>query len=164
MPSMFTVASWLPVPLVTGPRATTVNIAPTVRRYLFCGCFFCYLWFVFVMLSCLFLAALLSPAGKGLGSFVGDVFLCFVTFPYGVLSQIWYLILSISDRCPLLYLSFTNCSIRWAFITPVSLLAVPTLIIIERDRMLIGVSLGLLLRCNFHFIVTTLILLFERLY
>ena len=33
MPSMFTVVSWLPVPLVqqvTGPRATTVNIGLTV--------------------------------------------------------------------------------------------------------------------------------------
>ena len=34
MPSMFTVVSWLPVPLVyqvTGPRATTVNIGLTVQ-------------------------------------------------------------------------------------------------------------------------------------
>ena len=38
MPSMFTVVSWLPVPLVsqvTGPRATTVNIALTV---VYIGC------------------------------------------------------------------------------------------------------------------------------
>ena len=35
---------------------------------------FCYLCFVFVMLSCLFIAALWSPAGK-------DVFLCFCHFP-----------------------------------------------------------------------------------
>ena len=37
MPSMFTVVSWLPVPLiqqVTGPRATTVNIALTVEACL----------------------------------------------------------------------------------------------------------------------------------
>ena len=34
MPLMFTVVSWLPVPLVeqvTGPRATTVNIGLTVQ-------------------------------------------------------------------------------------------------------------------------------------
>ena len=28
-----------------------------------------------------------------------DVCLCFVTFPYGVLSQVWYLIVSIPDLC-----------------------------------------------------------------
>ena len=40
MPSMFTVVSWLPVPLVlqvTGPRATTVNIGLSIpcgpRKY-----------------------------------------------------------------------------------------------------------------------------------
>ena len=43
---------------------------------------FCYLCFMFVMLSCLFIAALWSPAGKGLGkgwplgSLVCDFFLC----------------------------------------------------------------------------------------
>ena len=42
--------------------------------------FFIYL--LFVMLSCLFIAALWSPAGKGdsLGSLVCDVFLCFCYF------------------------------------------------------------------------------------
>ena len=47
---------------------------------------FSYLCFVFVILSCLSLAALWSPAGKGLspfGSLVCDVFLCFCHF------QIW---------------------------------------------------------------------------
>ena len=28
-----------------------------------------------------------------------DVFLRFVTFPYGVLGQVWYLIVSIPDLC-----------------------------------------------------------------
>ena len=43
---------------------------------------FCYLCFVFVMLSCMFIAALWSPAGKGqpLGSLVCYVFLCFCRF------------------------------------------------------------------------------------
>ena len=48
------------------------------------------------MLSCLFIAALWSPTGKGLTSWltcvVCDSLLCFVTFPYGVLGQVWYLI------------------------------------------------------------------------
>ena len=44
---------------------------------------FCYLCFMFVfgILPCLSLATLLSPAWY-------DVFLCFVTFPYGVLGQV----------------------------------------------------------------------------
>ena len=39
---------------------------------------FCYLCFVFVMRSCLFIVALWSPAGKGLTS---CVLLCFYHFP-----------------------------------------------------------------------------------
>ena len=44
---------------------------------------FCYLCFLFVMLSCLFIVALRSPARKGWshGSLVCDVFLCFCHFP-----------------------------------------------------------------------------------
>ena len=46
---------------------------------------FCYLGLVSVMLSCLFIAALWSPAGKGwaLGSLMCGVFLCFCHFPIG---------------------------------------------------------------------------------
>ena len=53
--------------------------------------------FVFVILSCLFIAALWSPAGKcwPLGSHV----CVFVTFPCDVLGQVWYLIVSILDLC-----------------------------------------------------------------
>ena len=44
---------------------------------------FCYLCFLYNMLSCMFIAALWSPAGKGLnsGSPVCDVFLYFCHFP-----------------------------------------------------------------------------------
>ena len=62
---------------------------------------FCYLCFV---LSSCFICSL-QPCGhllgKGLplGSFVYDVSLCFVTFPCGVLGQVWYLIVSIPDLC-----------------------------------------------------------------
>ena len=51
-------------------------------------------------------AALWSPAGKWLPSLL---FCClmfslvFVTFPYGVLVQVWYSIVSILDRCLLPY-------------------------------------------------------------
>ena len=50
---------------------------------------FCYLCFVFVMLSCLFIAALWPHAGKGL------------TFTCGILGQVWYSIVLIPDLCHL---------------------------------------------------------------
>ena len=57
------------------------------------------------MLSRLFIAALWSPAGKGLTSWLSFVmFNCnFVTFPCGNLGQGWYLIVSIPDLCHLSY-------------------------------------------------------------
>ena len=55
-----------------------------------------------VMLSCVFIAALWSPAGKG--SAVCDVFYIFVTFTCGVLGPVWYLFVSIPDLCLLTYL------------------------------------------------------------
>ena len=57
------------------------------------------------MLSRLHIAALWSPAGKGLTSWLlFVVFNCvFVTFPFGILGQVWYLIVSIPDLCQLSY-------------------------------------------------------------
>ena len=65
----------------------------------------CYLCLVFVMLSRLFIAALWSPAGKGLRYWLLFVmFNCvFVTFPCDILGQVWYLIVSIPDLCRLSY-------------------------------------------------------------
>ena len=65
----------------------------------------CYLCLVFFMLSHLFIAALWSPAGKGLTSWLVLVmFNCvFVTFPCGFLDQVWYLIVLIPDLCRLFY-------------------------------------------------------------
>ena len=64
----------------------------------------CYLCLVFVMLSHLFIAALWSP-GKGLTSrLLFVMFNCaFVTFPGGILGQVWYLIVSNPDLCRLSY-------------------------------------------------------------
>ena len=55
------------------------------------------------MLSRLLIAALWSPAGKGLTSLLSFVVLhcVIVTFPFGILGQAWYLIVSIPDLCPL---------------------------------------------------------------
>ena len=65
----------------------------------------CYFCLVFDMLLRLFIAALWSPAGKGLTSWRSFVmFYCvFVTFPCGILGQVWYLIAAIPDLCHLSY-------------------------------------------------------------
>ena len=59
---------------------------------------FCYLYFVYVLLSCLFIATLWSPAWKrdNLSTLL-HMICVFVTFPCGVLGQLWYLIVSIPE-------------------------------------------------------------------
>ena len=67
-----------------------------------------YLCFVFLMLLCLFIAALWSLAGKGL--YVMCFFCIFVTFPCGILGHVCYLFVSFPDLCPLSYFVFLfNC-------------------------------------------------------
>ena len=65
----------------------------------------CYLCLVFVMFSCLLIAALWSPAEKGLTSgLLLVMFNCvFVTFPCGILGQVWYLLVLIPDLCRISY-------------------------------------------------------------
>ena len=64
--------------------------------------------FVFVMLSCLFLAVLLSPAGKmaDLLALLFVVLSCVLSLSYtcGVWVQVWNLIVSIPDLCLPLYI------------------------------------------------------------
>ena len=50
----------------------------------------------------LFIVALWSPAWKGLTSWLWFVmsYCVFVTFPCGILGQVWYLIVSIPELCP----------------------------------------------------------------
>ena len=57
-----------------------------------------FLCLVLLMLSCLFIAALWSPAGKGADLFalVGYVYCIFVTFPCGILGQV-------PDLCHLIF-------------------------------------------------------------
>ena len=57
--------------------------------------------FVFVMLSRPFIAALWSPAGKGLTSWLSFVmFNCVLfTFPCGILGEVRYFIVLIPDLC-----------------------------------------------------------------
>ena len=65
----------------------------------------CYFCIVFVMLSRLLIAALWSPTGKGLTICFSFIVLncVVVTFPFDILGQVWYLIVSIPDLCPLSY-------------------------------------------------------------
>ena len=58
------------------------------------------------MLSRQFISALWSPAGKGMTSWLSFVMLncVFVTFPCGILGQVWYVIVSIPDLCHISYL------------------------------------------------------------
>ena len=53
----------------------------------------------------LFIDTVWSPAGKGLTSWLSFVMsnCVFVTFPCGILGQVWNLVVSIPDRCPLSY-------------------------------------------------------------
>ena len=62
------------------------------------------------MLSRLFIAALWSPAGKGLTSWLLMVMfiVIFVTFPCGILGQVWYLVVSFPNLCRLSYVLYKN--------------------------------------------------------
>ena len=72
-----------------------------------------FLCFVFLMLSSLSIAALWSPAGEGaeLLAPVGDVYCIFVTFPCGILGQVWFFIVSFPDLCRLSYFALGKISI-----------------------------------------------------
>ena len=64
---------------------------------------FCYLCFVFVVISCL--CGHLLGKWLAFGSLVCDVIVWFVTFQCGVLGQVWCLIVSIPDLSLLAYFS-----------------------------------------------------------
>ena len=70
---------------------------------------FCYVCLVLEMLLRLFMAALWSPEGNGLTSWpLFVMFFDFITFPFGVLGQVWYLIASIPFPCCLSYFKWVN--------------------------------------------------------
>ena len=62
---------------------------------------FCYLCFVFVMFSCLFIVALWSPAGKGLTSWLSYLW-CFIVL-LSLSHVVSWVIVSIPDICILSY-------------------------------------------------------------
>ena len=63
---------------------------------------------VFLMPSCLFIAALWLHVGKGMTSWLLLVMFMvfFLTFPCGILGQLWYLNVSFPDLCHLSYILF----------------------------------------------------------
>ena len=74
----------------------------------------CYSYLVFAMCLRRFIAALWSPEGKGLTCwlFVCDIYCGFVTFPFGILGQVWYLIVLVPDPCCLSYFEIACESIH----------------------------------------------------
>ena len=64
-----------------------------------------FLCIVFLMLSRLFTYCLMVTCWEraDLWALVGDVYCIFVTFPCGVLGQLWYLTVSFPDLCHLSY-------------------------------------------------------------
>ena len=66
------------------------------RWYFFCGSFFSVLYLL-CLCARLFICALWSPAEKGLTSWLSFVVSdCeFVAFPFGILGQVWYLIVGL---------------------------------------------------------------------
>ena len=60
---------------------------------------FCYLCYMSVILSCLFLAALWWERADLLTLLYMMISCVFITSPYGVLGQVWYLIVLIPDLC-----------------------------------------------------------------
>ena len=64
--------------------------------------------FLVCLCTRLFICALRSPAGKGLTSWLSFVvsYCEFVTFPIGILGQVWCLIVSIPDLCTLTYFAW----------------------------------------------------------
>ena len=61
--------------------------------------------YVLCLFACLFIFALWSPAGKWLTFWLSFVMsnCAFVTFPIGILGQVWYLIVLIPDLCTFAY-------------------------------------------------------------
>ena len=81
---------------------------------------FCYLCYMLVMLSCLFIATLRERAD--LLALLYVMFYCvFVTFPCGFLGQVWCLIVSISDLCLLSYFNALTKELMFIILSPPTL-------------------------------------------
>ena len=79
----------------------------------------CYFWCVFVMRSCAsFYCCLMVTCWERADrlALVCDVLLRVCYFPIGILGQVWYLILSIPDLCPLFYFFKKNISVTILYV------------------------------------------------
>ena len=79
------------------------------RRCFFCGSFVLFMSCVchaFASVHCCLVVTLREKAD--LLALVCDVYWDFVTFPFGFLGQVWYLIVSISDPCCLSYFGYNT--------------------------------------------------------
>ena len=65
-----------------------------------CFCFLCFSCFLMSVHCCLVVT---YWERADLLALVGDVYCIFVTFPCGILGQVWYLIVSFPDLCRLSY-------------------------------------------------------------
>ena len=82
------------------------GLVTRTRRYMyfFCGSFVFFVSCVshaFASVQCCLVATFWERAD--LLTLVGDVYCSFVTFPCGILGQVWYLIVSFPDICRLSY-------------------------------------------------------------
>ena len=77
--------------------------ASSIASYLvlFCGTFVFCVSHAFVCVHCCLMVTCWERAD--LLALVGDVYCIFVTFPCGILGQVWYLIVSFPDLCRLSY-------------------------------------------------------------
>ena len=77
----------------------------------------------FLCFSCFRVCSLL-PCGHpcweraDLLALAGDVYCIFVTFPFGILGQVWYLIVSFLDLCRLSYFYNDTTQRIYAFVCP----------------------------------------------
>ena len=78
-------------------------------------------FFLLCFLARLLNDVLWSPAGKGLNSWLTFVMSnCeVVTFPIGILGQVWCLIASIPDLCPFFFSDTTHFSYYPGFVRPI---------------------------------------------
>ena len=86
------------------------------RRYFFCGslCVFFSVLRLLCLCARLFICVLWSPAGKGLTSWLSFVVSnCECHLLFGILGQVWYLIVSIPDLCTLSYFDWGENGLDW---------------------------------------------------
>ena len=84
--------------------SSKIFLLTVTRRYFFCGSFVLFMYcacHAFASVRCCLVVTCWERAD--LLALVCDVYCVFVTFPCGILGQVWYLIVSFPDLCRLYY-------------------------------------------------------------